>query len=153
EQIADIEARTKALTLRLGGKAGTQNVDRILRLPGTVNLPNEKKRSAGRVACPTRLIELNDMAYPLEAFAPEPDHPREKKKKKSGDGSDERKLPRDLINMLYLTGDAPAGYPTRSELFYAFVNEALRRGRDESEIIEAAVDPALEGHSIHDHVA
>src|SRR5262249_22771609 len=73
EQISDIEERTKALTLRLGGTAGTQNVDRILRLPGTTNLPNAKKQKAGRVACPTRLIELNDIAYPLEAFTREPE--------------------------------------------------------------------------------
>ena len=152
EQIADIEARTKALTLRLGGTAGTQNVDRILRLPGTTNLPNEKKRRAGRVACPTRLIELNDIAYPLEAFAPEPEQPREKKKKKSGDGSGERKLPRELINMVYLSGKEPADFKSRSELLYAFLHAALRRGIDESEIIAACIDPSLRGHSIFDHV-
>src|SRR5262249_18465143 len=135
EQIADIEARTKALTLRLGGTAGTQNVDRILRLPGTINLPNEKKRKAGRVACPTQLIEFNDIAYPLEAFAREPEQQQEKKKKSSDGG--ERKLPRELINMLYLSGDKPAGYESRSHLLWAFLCEALRKGVDESVIIEA----------------
>jgi hypothetical protein len=38
--IADVEGRAKALMERLGAKAGTQNIDRILRLPGTINLPN-----------------------------------------------------------------------------------------------------------------
>ena len=46
-KIDDVEARILALTLRLGGDAGTQNIDRILRLPGTTNLPNAKKRKAG----------------------------------------------------------------------------------------------------------
>jgi hypothetical protein len=126
ERIADIEARTKELTLRLGGTAGTQNVDRILRLPGTINLPNEKKRKAGRVACPARLIEFNDIAYPLEAFAREPEQQREKKKKSSDGG--ERKLPRELINMLYLSGDKPAGYQSRSHLLWASSARRYARG-------------------------
>ena len=33
--------------LRLGAKAGTQNIDRILRLPGTINLPNAVKAKEG----------------------------------------------------------------------------------------------------------
>ena len=52
--IADVEARSAALMLRLGSKAGTQNIDRILRLPGTINLPNKAKLKAGRVALPNQ---------------------------------------------------------------------------------------------------
>ena len=50
---------------RLGSMAGTQNIDRILRLPGTVNLPSNKKRKDGRVACPTKLLWANDTSYSL----------------------------------------------------------------------------------------
>src|SRR5262249_13395804 len=151
DQVAEIEERTKALTLRLGGTAGTQNVDRILRLPGTINLPNAKKRNAGRVECPARLIEFNGASHPLDAFPREPENTKRKAEgKRTGGG--ERRLPRDLINMLHLSGDNPADYQSRSELFYAFLCEALRRGVDENEIIAACVDPALAGHSIHDHV-
>jgi hypothetical protein len=70
EIVANVEARSAALMLRLGGKPGTQNIDRILRLPGTTNLPNKKKRDAGRVVCPTALIEFNDASYSLSAFPP-----------------------------------------------------------------------------------
>jgi putative DNA primase/helicase len=67
-KIADVEARAATLMLRLGAKPGTQNVDRILRLPGTINLPNEKKRKQGRTQCPTKLLWFNDASYPLDAF-------------------------------------------------------------------------------------
>ena len=149
EQIADIESRTKALTLRLGGKAGTQNIDRLLRLPGTTNLPNAKKRKAGRVECQTGFIEFNNLAHPLEAFAREPEQQREKSKQ--GDGG-KQKLPRELTNMLYLSGKEPANFKSRSELLYAFLHAALRRGIDENEIIAACIDPSFKGYSIFDHV-
>jgi hypothetical protein len=43
--IADVEARSAALMLRLGAKAGTQNIDRILRLPGTI--PTQQSEAEG----------------------------------------------------------------------------------------------------------
>ena len=70
-KIDDVEARIAAVMLRLGAKAGTQNIDRILRLPGTTNLPNAKKRKDGRVACQTKLLWFDDVSYPLDAFPKE----------------------------------------------------------------------------------
>ena len=66
--IADAEARTAALMEGLGSVAGTQNIDRILRLPGTTNLPNKKKVKAGRVACPATLIKFDGATSKLEDF-------------------------------------------------------------------------------------
>ena len=48
--VNDVEARVEALMLGLGSKAGTQNVDRILHLPGTTNVPNATKREKARSA-------------------------------------------------------------------------------------------------------
>ena len=76
-KIDDVEARVAAVMQRLGSKAGTQNIDRILRLPGTTNLPNAKKRKEGRVACQTKLLWFDDASYPLDAFPKE--EPGEKK--------------------------------------------------------------------------
>ena len=52
----------------LGSVAGTQNIDRILRLPGTINLPNAKKLREGRTACPAKLIKFNGATCRLEDF-------------------------------------------------------------------------------------
>jgi hypothetical protein len=57
--IADVEARAKAMMEKLGSVAGTQNIDRILRLPGTTNLPNKAKRDKGRVKCQAKLVSFS----------------------------------------------------------------------------------------------
>lgn len=44
------------------------NIDRIMRLPGTINLPNEKKRKAGRENRPAVLLEFNDLVYSDKDF-------------------------------------------------------------------------------------
>lgn len=69
--IADVEARTASLMKRLGSVAGTQNIDRILRLPGTTNLPNKNKTKEGRVACAAKLIEFNSKTCKIEDFPAE----------------------------------------------------------------------------------
>jgi hypothetical protein len=77
--ISDVEARVATQMKRLGSPAGTQNIDRILRVPGTTNLPNKKKVRAGRIPCPTSLIYFNGATCTLEDFpAPESknDHPK-----------------------------------------------------------------------------
>jgi hypothetical protein len=63
--IADVEARTAYLTKALGGTTGTENIDRILRLPFTINLPNATKLKHGRVECPTSLLKFNGVSYPF----------------------------------------------------------------------------------------
>jgi ProQ/FINO family/Family of unknown function (DUF5906) len=66
--IADVEKRSEAIMLKLGAKAGTQDISRLLRVPGTVNYPNEKKRKDHRVKCRARVIEFDGGTYPLESF-------------------------------------------------------------------------------------
>lgn len=44
------------------------NIDRIMRLPGTVNVPDAKKMKKGRVKALAKLIEFNKKRYPIEEF-------------------------------------------------------------------------------------
>lgn len=45
------------------------NVDRIMRLPGTVNVPDKKKAEKGRVKALAKLISFNEEnVYPIESF-------------------------------------------------------------------------------------
>lgn len=62
------EAVNMVIAEAMGGDA-THDVSRIMRLPGTVNWPNAKKRRAGRVPRLARVVEAHwDRRYRLEDF-------------------------------------------------------------------------------------
>lgn len=53
---------------QLGGD-NTHNIDRIMRLPGTINLPNAKKAAAGRVPALAYILDAHwERAYSLDDF-------------------------------------------------------------------------------------
>jgi RepB DNA-primase from phage plasmid len=54
-----VETVNKRLIAELDGDAKCFNIDRIFRLPGTVNYPNEKKRAKGRVPTLSYLVEAD----------------------------------------------------------------------------------------------
>ncbi len=55
-RMEEIEQANCALISKFAGDPACWNVDRILRLPGTTNWPNAKKRAAGRVPVPAELV-------------------------------------------------------------------------------------------------
>lgn len=143
--IEDVEARIKAIIVRLGAEPGTQNIDRILRLPGTTNLPNETKRKAGRVPCPTALIGFNGVSYALDAF-PLPDgehHARQETEDVAhGEGGDK-------LERIIRCGENGEFKGDRSRAVWWVVCEMLRQNCVDTAIVSTLLDRA---NKISDHV-
>lgn len=60
-------AQSRALKM-LFGNDNVQSIDHLFRLPGTINLPNKKKRAAGRTARPAKILFTTDHRYTIEDF-------------------------------------------------------------------------------------
>jgi hypothetical protein len=118
---AVIEEINAGLADRFGAARGTQNIDRLLRLPGTINHPNKKKRDAGRKECRAELIAVNNVPPYDPANLT---HLREL-----------AKIPSKAASMLRQRSHAD-----RSALLFAYVNACLRAKVPESTIIDAALN-------------
>ena len=62
------EGANRWLVEAFGGDHLTTDISRLLRLPGTINHPDERKRSRGRVTAPTRLLSATGELHGREAF-------------------------------------------------------------------------------------
>ncbi len=72
EDATSLESFNKQLEIELGGDH-CANLDRIMRLPGTINIPNKKKRNAGRKPALAKLVSADwDLRYDLADFTPAP---------------------------------------------------------------------------------
>jgi hypothetical protein len=152
--IADAEARSKALMERLGSKAGTQNIDRILRIPGTTNLPTEAKKREGRSPCLARLIDFNNVSYLLNSF-PLPNGVGEENRPGTPDDDghharqqqDEEE--QDRLEWTIRTGGDYREITKRSHGVWYVVNEMLRQGYLSSTIVSTLLDT---NNKISDHI-
>lgn len=119
--VARLELTNAGLATYFGASRGTQNIDRILRLPGTINYPNEPKRKNGRQQCEARLLRVNDTPrYSIKIFD-----------RFHSYGT----IPPDASNMLCEQTAAD-----RSALLFAFINKCLRARIAEDIIIDAALN-------------
>jgi putative DNA primase/helicase len=64
---AELEMWNRRLEADLGGDA-CRNLDRIMRVPGTINIPNKKKRDAGRTEALAGIVWTIDETYSLDDF-------------------------------------------------------------------------------------
>jgi putative DNA primase/helicase len=142
--IATIEAINKTLSLELGGDAGTQDITRVLRIPGTYNLklPDNPR--------PVKLISHSGKRYAYEDFKEfmDPIGIREKKANQKSNSSsssprrdDQKCRPLDInglpvsqkIKSLILYGNE-GSYPSRSEADMAVVTALVNQGIGEDRI-------------------
>lgn len=161
---ADAEAYNQQIELVLGGDS-CHNVDRIMRLPGTVNIPGEKKRKAGRTERVARVLFAADpgqRVYNLAEFTPAP-----KVQVAGANGSApsvqiDGNLPSILLDdlpptvtprtkMLIAIGedpDDPTRYGSRSDVVWAVVCEMVRAKCDDNTIAAILLDKdyAISGH-------
>jgi hypothetical protein len=147
--VADVEARSAALMQHLGSKAGTQNIDRILRLPGTMNLPNKAKRDRGRVPCPTRVIDFNSASYGLDVFPSPPEDIKPGTPEDGGHHARQESDEDDKLEWTIRTGGEYADVGKRSHGVWYVVNEMLRRGYLPKVIVATLLD---KNNKISEHV-
>src|SRR5262249_45804712 len=111
-------------------------------LPGTINYPTAKKRELGRTKCQAKLLEDTERIYALSDF-PRYEAAEDKPQQ------ERRELPRTLEALLYHKGTDP--YPTRSELLFAFLTEAVRRRVDDATLVNACLDRKYKNSAIFEH--
>jgi len=146
-----VEARNLHLAATLGGDH-CHNVDRIMRLPGTVNLPDEGKRRKGRMPALAHVVEADwSRRYDLtdiEAVTaqakgtapvagPQDDRP-----------GDLAELPPELRGLV-VTGDAAPWQGDRSRAVWHAACSLARAGWSEAQIATALLDTR---HGISAHV-
>jgi len=69
--LSELEQANLTVVRELGGDIGTQNLDRILRLPGTMNWPTKTKLKRGRVPVEATLVDFfPERRYSLDDFRP-----------------------------------------------------------------------------------
>lgn len=146
-----LEAYNKKLIADLGGDRSSFNLDRIMRLPFTMNLPTAKKREKGRVAVLSGVVEADwELLYSLSDFKP-----LKEKKEKAAKGAESgvKKEPPDWCRRLIDHGlDKEGKYHfdgDRSKAVWAVCCELVRCGRTDEEIAEIILD---EKNSISEHV-
>lgn len=161
-RIAESEAYNRQMEIVLGGDH-CWNIDRIMRIPGTVNIPDEKKRKRGRTETLATIVELSDITYPLHDFTPAPEVQSTKgsgaanKVQISGNLprlKDLDELPEEVTQrtrMLIVQGDDPddpTRYGSKSEVMWAVVCELVRAGCEDDMIAAVLLDPDL---GVSDH--
>lgn len=151
---AFIEDRNRHIEYQLTKTTVCWNIDRIMRLPGTINVPNEKKRKAGRVPALAILIEADwDLVYSANDFPAQgvAQKPKETPKKKRSRRTD--RIPPEWCSRVIEFGPDEEGKYSyggdRSKAVFAVATALVRTGWSDDEIAEVLSN---KDNKISDHV-
>lgn len=149
-----VENRTRWLESKLEDADNTRNIDRVLRLPGSINYPDARKKKKGRKTALAYVVEeLTDWSrtYRLEdisAYEPPPSPPAMPTPNlddvlpeavASLDALEQWHVPqptRDLIT----NGNAKGAYPSRSEAVFSVTCQLVRRGVPDALVMGILLD-------------
>lgn len=155
EAVEDAKLWNLAVELALGAD-NCHNVDRIMRLPGTINRPDERKREKGRVDALASLVEFeDDRVYTLDQFAKAPPvQASEQTTRVLLDVATVERLPDvhsldrwgvpDRTKAIIVQGtdpNEPGKYPSRSEPLHHVCCELVRRKVPDDVIYSVITDP------------
>mgnify|MGYP003637050228 CR=1 FL=1 len=148
----------KLFNLRLESVLGgdnCHNIDRILRLPGTTNFPNAKKRARGREEAKARLVSFQpELMYPLSEFkkahlVSNVNVPKPKIEisgniaRLTNEQLDELGLDVGIVGLIVNGKDLDNAfkYPSRSECLFAVVCAMVKKGLEDEVIYSIITDP------------
>ncbi len=163
------EELNKSLIMVLNGDVGTHDVSHLMRLPGTVNWLNDKKRTKGRQPELALFVEPANTDKPPALYEVEDFKIRRPKENASASGQtlsfdlqtvgEPEPLPDEISEILpddpkwknvLFTGDDPLdkAYKSRSELVHAFTIRMLSHGMRSGHLLSILIDPKY-GISAH----
>lgn len=173
--VEQAEVLNHALLFILQGGPGTHNADRLLRLPGTMNWLNDKKRNCGREPALAWHFEPTELTKPPRSYAVEEFRVKVPKSaiKPAGNSSglavptvEVTPLPlsENLTEVLpshpywveaIMSGDNPPGknYASRSELVFAATKWMLFRGMQPGHVLSIIMSPdvGISAHVLESH--
>ncbi|WP_444791358.1 phage/plasmid primase, P4 family [Roseinatronobacter sp. NSM] len=150
-EAARLKPMLEWLERRLGGDS-VSDPSRIMRLPGTVNWPDEGKRAAGQVPALAKFVTQTGVRHPVSAFGTEggehvPAAPAAVAWDNLPRFESPSAIPRlsDRIRAVVANGDDDdKPYKSRSEAVFAVMCEMVRAGYTDSEIAGVVTDPSFE---------
>jgi Family of unknown function (DUF5906) len=143
--VEKVERANAALHRKAGADPTCRNVNRLMRLPGTVNVLNEAKLKAGREPALAYVIEADwNRVFEFEDFAV-PSANDDTKPPNKGDFAE---LPAKVMQVIK-TGDASRWNGDRSRAVFYVATAAVWAGWSEENIVATLLNPA---NKISEHV-
>lgn len=157
--IEKLKLYNKQLEIVLGGD-NCHSLDHIMRLPGTVNIPNKRKVAKGRQKAMASVVRFGDETFSLSQFKASPNqlsngladtstekviHAIRVKDMNELDTHAKSKIP-DWCKVVIVQGndpDNPEKHPSRSEWLFSVCCELVRCGVSDEVIFGIITDPDL----------